>query len=385
MRVVKVNINYNSRFKKDIFGKKKYLMRILQIIDSLEAGGAERMAVNYANALSKKVEFSALVATRDEGPLLLQIDKKVNYLFLKKKRSLDLKAVFRLKIFVKQHKIEIIQAHGTSFFIAFLLKLVMPSIPILWHDHYGDSEFLKKRPSSVLKVVLPFFSGIISVNQKLKVWAMEQMEAKNVVYFPNFTSKNNENQGGTILKGIDGKRIICLANLRSQKNHFLVLEVAKRLKISHPDWTFHLVGKDSEDEYATEIKKRISEFELAETVFIYGSKSDIGDILSQSAIGILTSKSEGLPVALLEYGLHQKPVVVTAVGELVSVIENGVNGLLVPTEQVSSFYDALVQLIENEKFRLEQGIALYHTIKGKYSEEAVIDPYLNWLENTILK
>ena len=360
-------------------------MRILQIIDSLEAGGAERMAVNYANALSKKAAFSALVVTREEGPLLLQIDKKVSYLFLKKKRSLDLKAVFRLKIFVKQHKIEIVQAHGTSFFIAFLLKLVMPSIPILWHDHYGDSEFLKKRPSSVFKVVLPFFSGIISVNQKLKVWALEEMKAKNAVYFPNFTSENNENQGDTILKGIDGKRIICLANLRPQKNHFLVLEVAIRLKISHPDWTFHLVGKDSEDEYATEIKNRISEFELAENVFVYDSKSDIGGILSQSTIGILTSKSEGLPVALLEYGLHQKPVVVTAVGELVSVIENGVNGFVVPSEQVSTLYDALVQLIENDNFRVELGIALNHTIKGKYSEEAVIGPYLKWLENTILK
>ena len=39
-------------------------MRIIQLIDSLEAGGAERMAVSYANALSEDIEFSALVATR---------------------------------------------------------------------------------------------------------------------------------------------------------------------------------------------------------------------------------------------------------------------------------------------------------------------------------
>ncbi len=37
-------------------------MRVVQIIDSLEAGGAERMAVNYANALSKNIEFSGLIA-----------------------------------------------------------------------------------------------------------------------------------------------------------------------------------------------------------------------------------------------------------------------------------------------------------------------------------
>ena len=39
-------------------------MRILQIIDSLEAGGAERMAVSYANALANEIEFSGLIATR---------------------------------------------------------------------------------------------------------------------------------------------------------------------------------------------------------------------------------------------------------------------------------------------------------------------------------
>lgn len=63
-------------------------MRIVQIIDSLEVGGAERMAVNYANALSGKISFSGLVVTRKEGDLRSKIDKKVDYLFLNKKKQL---------------------------------------------------------------------------------------------------------------------------------------------------------------------------------------------------------------------------------------------------------------------------------------------------------
>ena len=59
-------------------------MRIIQIIDSLEAGGAERIAVSYANALAEKIEFSGLVATRKEGSLLNQIDQNVSYLFFNK-------------------------------------------------------------------------------------------------------------------------------------------------------------------------------------------------------------------------------------------------------------------------------------------------------------
>ncbi|UQD56170.1 glycosyltransferase [Flavobacterium sp. K5-23] len=360
-------------------------MRVLQIIDSLEAGGAERMAVNYANALSKRVAFSGIVVTREEGPLMLFLNTNVTYFFLNKRSSFDLNALFRLKAFVLKNNINLVHAHSTSFFTAFLLKFICPSLNIIWHDHYGDSEFLHKRPSLVLKLTLPFFTGIISVNQKLKDWAKNQMRFNNSLYLPNFVSEESSIQETTILKGIDGKRIVCLANLRIQKNHFLLLAVAKRIKIVFPDWTFHLVGKDSDDFYSEKLKKIICELELKETVFIYGTRSDISSILKQSTIGILTSQSEGLPVALLEYGLHKKPVVVTDVGEVSSVIVDGSNGFIVSVGNEIIFYDALLKLIKDEILRLEFGNSLRKTIIDSYSENVVMKQYLNWLQSTIQK
>ncbi|MBC8643962.1 hypothetical protein H9W95_07615 [Flavobacterium lindanitolerans] len=58
-------------------------MRVLQLIDSLEAGGAERMAVNYANGLANRIAFSALAVTRKQGILKEQLDKAVLYTFWK--------------------------------------------------------------------------------------------------------------------------------------------------------------------------------------------------------------------------------------------------------------------------------------------------------------
>jgi len=72
-------------------------MRILQIIDSLDIGGAEKMAVNYANSLSVARDFSGLVATRKEGHLKSQIHPDVNYLFLGKKKAIDISAILRLR------------------------------------------------------------------------------------------------------------------------------------------------------------------------------------------------------------------------------------------------------------------------------------------------
>jgi glycosyltransferase involved in cell wall biosynthesis len=354
-------------------------MRILQLIDSLEAGGAERMAVNYANALAKQMDFSGLVVSRKEGSLVNQVDECVSYLFLNRNKVIDFKALNTLRNYVVLHKVTIVQAHSTSFFLAFLLKLLCPSIKIIWHDHYGDSEFLNKRPLVALRLIAPFFSGIIAVNQKLKVWANENLYFENAIYLPNFPSEEKNITEHTILKGTAGKRIVCLANLRVQKNHFLLLEVAKKLKVSHPEWTFHLVGKDLDDAYSQQIQSLIIENNLEKNVFLYGTKQDIKNILHQSTIAILTSQSEGLPMAILEYGLHKKPVVVTNVGEISSVIQNAKNGFLVLANQEQLFYDALVILIETEALQMNFGNALYKTVVENYSEEIVLKKYLDWL------
>lgn len=355
-------------------------MRIIQIIDSLEAGGAERMAVNYANALAHTIEFSGLVATRKEGLLLNQIDSTVSYLFLNKKGQLDFGALFRLRSFVLKNKATHIHAHSTSFFLAFLLKLIYPSLKIIWHDHYGNNEFLMNRPYLALRLTAPFFKGVIAVNQNLKKWSEKQLKAKNVIYLPNFPVKEITVVNHTVLMGADGKRIVSLANLRAQKNHFLLLKVAQRLKATNPDWTFHLVGKDFEDEYSSQIKKLIRDYGLETNVFLYGSKQDVADILSQSDIAILTSQSEGLPVALLEYGLYKKAVVVTDVGEIQTIVQHGKNGFITTSNEPHLFYKSLLNLVENETLRTEFGEVLFSTIKAGYTAERVMEKYLNWLQ-----
>ena len=115
-------------------------MRIIQLIDSLEIGGAEKMAVNYANALAEKIAFSGLVATRKEGNLKDKLSSSVSYLFLERKNLFDLKAVLNLKRYCKANKVSHIQAHSSSFFLAVLVKLIYFKIRIIWHDHNGLSE-----------------------------------------------------------------------------------------------------------------------------------------------------------------------------------------------------------------------------------------------------
>ncbi len=355
-------------------------MRIVQLIDSLEAGGAERMAVNYANALTHKIEFSGLVATRKEGALLHQINSNVSYLFLKKQQQLDFGALFRLRSFVLKNKGTHIHAHSTSFFFAFLLKLTLPSVKLIWHYHYGNNLQLPRKRIIIFRIIVPFFVGIIAVNQNLKSWIENNLKSRKVIYLPNFSMRIKEPELKSQMFGSDGKRIVSLANLREDKNHFLLLEVARKLKESHPDWTFHLVGKDFEDDYAKQIKKMIVANDLEKNVFLYGSKLDIGNILNQAAIAVLTSQSEGLPVSLLEYGLYKKAVVVTDVGEIPTIVQHGKNGFITASNETDLFYQSLLNLLENEALRIDFGEALFNTIKANYTDESVMREYLNWLQ-----
>jgi len=226
------------------------------------------MAVNYANALSKKNDFSGLIATRQEGDLKEKIDKNVEYLFLNKTHTLDFRAVLRLKRYCKKNKINHVQPHSSSYFIALLLKCIYPKIKIIWHDHNGLSEFLGSQKWFPLKIASFFFKGIIVVNGQLKSWAQNELHCREVIYLPNFTNLETTSKSETLLQGQQGIKIICLANLRPQKNHFLLIQVAEKLKFTHPDWTIHLVGKDFFDDYSKKMKELIVLKELEQTVFL---------------------------------------------------------------------------------------------------------------------
>jgi glycosyltransferase involved in cell wall biosynthesis len=346
-------------------------MKVLQLIDSLEAGGAERVAVNYANGLLDIVDASYLCATRAEGLLKDDLNNNVGYLFLNKKKTIDIKAIRFLHQFIKNEGIAVIHAHGSSFFLATIIKLLHPKLKLVWHDHYGKSEFLAQRPKQVLKFCSRFFNHIFSVNSKLEVWAKTTLKAKSVSYLPNYAVKNN-NPLTTKLQGVEGKRIVCLANLRPQKDHLTLLKAFKAIINNEPTWTLHLVGQDFNDDYSQSIFDFINLNKLERSVFFYGSCKDTSAILQQCTIGVLSSKSEGLPLALLEYGLAGLPVICTAVGDCNLVVYNAKEGLLIEPQNSVALKNSIIEYISNgEKAKLAAA-CLKRKVENQFSEDLVL-------------
>jgi glycosyltransferase involved in cell wall biosynthesis len=91
--------------------------------------------------------------------------------------------------------------------------------------------------------------------------------------------------------------------------------------------------------------------------------------------------SEGLPLAVLEYGLYKLPVVSTNVGEIYKVITSENEGIIVESDNKNEFTDAIEKLILDKKYREDLGLALQNRIKLNYSETAIIKEYLLWLNS----
>lgn len=351
-------------------------MRVLQLIDSLDAGGAERIAVNFANALTDKIEFSGLITTRKEGQLFDQLDENVSYLFLNRKKKIDFGAVFRLRKFIIKNQVAIIHAHGTSFFIAVLAKLVLPKIKIIWHDHYGSRSKESRKKNQVLSFCSLFFSSIFVANLQLKKWNEENMFCKKVIFIPNFASMQDEYQKITNLKGTENKRIVFLANLKNPKNHIVILKAFHDLRLKDLNWTLHLIGKDYEDTYSQVLKDFIKSNSLENHIHLYGTKSDIQHILSQASIGVLASTDEGFPVTLLEYALASLPVVSTNVGYCSEIIDDEINGLLFDPLNELQVKEKLWKIIDKESLRSALAENFRQTVVENYSKEGIIQKLL---------
>lgn len=344
------------------------------------------MAVNIANELAAGGCKSYLCSTREEGPLEAMLNPDVQVLRLKKRSALDPVAIFALRRFIRQNSIQLIHAHSTSFFLAVIMKW-MTRVKVVWHDHYGDSERLDRRKAHILRFFSRSFGAVVSVNRTLEQWANENLCGRpgKAVFLPNFPSleatSSEESEG---LPGMPESRIVCTARLHPQKDHETLIRAMAIIHERVPDAHLLLVGVDSKDDYSDSLKRTVEELELVSYVHILGGRTDVGGILKECSIGVLSSASEGLPVALLEYGVAGIAPVCTDVGDCAAVVRNGECGFVVPPGDPEALAAALTQLLGDSLLRVEMAREFRRHIDECYSASSaarkLIEIYDNVLE-----
>lgn len=345
---------------------------VMHVTDTLDAGGAERVAVNLCNLLPRERFRAYLCTTRRDGSLADAVAADVGRLRLGRRWRFDAAAMRRLASFIKEHDIKILHAHGSALFVSGLAAMLPPRPLLVWHDHFGLP--LETRGTLLDRPLARRARGVIAVSQPLAEWSRQKLKvpAERVRYIPNFVCEPQSNGRPPELPGEPGKRIVCVANLRSQKDHVTLVNAMAHVARRHRGAHLLLVGASPDANYRGKIEAEIARHGLSRNVSLLGERRDVHAILRACDIGVLSSVAEGLPLALVEYATAGLACVATRVGQCAEVLDEGRAGLLVPAREPERLAEAVVSLLDSPARRAALGEAFRRRARELYGADSIV-------------
>jgi glycosyltransferase involved in cell wall biosynthesis len=157
-----------------------------------------------------------------------------------------------------------------------------------------------------------------------------------------------------------------VARFEPPKDYQTLVLAAVKVKKRVPTAQFILVGEGPQQR---EIERLIAQKGAGTYVHVLGYRSDISAILKRLDVFVLSSVSEGAPIALLEAMSAQRPIVATAVGGTPGLLANGECGLLVPPGDAQAMAQAIVELLTN---KTKAGELARHA-RERFMQEYTID------------
>jgi len=349
-------------------------LRVTQVIDSLAAGGAERFAVNLANTLAESGHESYLCSTRAEGPLAAIVSPGVGRMRLNRTWPLDPLAFVAFAKFLNKHRVQILHAHSSAVFISLIGAVLSPAAPrIIWHLHQGKLVN-NSNPSLLMRLVSRNVGAVIAVNRPLADWAIEKLQIppQRVSYIANYVRMQKVGQMDEQLPGNPGFRIVCVANLRPEKDTLSLIEAMTQVLRQVPQAHLLLVGGCTNQAYSAQVKAEVASRQMAQSVSFLGPRNDVPDILLACDVAVISSAAEGFPLAIIEYGAAGLATVSTRVGACAEILQNGKAGVLVPPSEPAALAAALVNMLQSRELRQRLGAAFKARVEQKYGEQRIL-------------
>jgi glycosyltransferase involved in cell wall biosynthesis len=147
------------------------------------------------------------------------------------------------------------------------------------------------------------------------------------------------------------------------KGHQDLIAAAQIVCRQHSNVRFVLIG-DGEMRPILEAQAR--EMGVAYAIRFLGHRTDVPEILSSCDLGVLASRAEGLPNAVLEYMAAGLATIATPVGGVPEIITHGTNGLLVSAKNPVALSAEICRLLDDDQLRIRLGDAARKTVLAKF-------------------
>ncbi len=355
-------------------------------------GGIENAVATLANLLCTKYDVEILSVYRLYNEPVFKLDdrvkvryisnikpnkKEMKYYLEKKNFSMFFKGIaLSIKTgYVKYIKTAIeLKRLNTDIIIStrtihnyLVSKFVNKNIKkIAWeHNHHNNNKnYIRKLVNSCKNL-----DYLVNVSEELSLFYKKYLGNKSLCiyncldYIPTKTSK------------LDNKNIIAVGRLSKEKGFDDLLKLFKKVSVKYPDWKLNIVGDGMEKNNLLDLAR---ELKLGDKVIFHGyqNKEYINDLLLNSSIYVMTSKTESFGLVLIEAMSYSVPCIsYTSANGANEIISDNINGFLIKDRCEKDMIDKISLLIEDEKLRKKMGKNAKESVK-RFNGEITLEKWI---------
>ncbi len=323
-------------------------MKILQFIDSLAIGGAERVALTIAKLLEEENIDNAILRRYPIGGLENNRPKNTVLLDLNTRHKLDISAYQKFATIAASYDVVHIHLRGSLLF-AYIASLFTSFTmrKVVFHDHYGDIDF-DKSASPLLKLALRR-TKYVGVSKSLTHWASQE------IGLPESTISLIENivlpLDSSVPKQVSWKpeKWVMVGNFRPTKNQLLAINTLYLWNKNGNDAHLTFIGQINDNGYYASLHKKVEELGLGRHVTFMLDCTEPQMILPSFTLGIHTATSETGPLSIIEMMAQNLPFVSTPTGEVTKQIIKEYPGFIAKGFEPTDFIDSIQNLVEKPR------------------------------------
>src|SRR5258708_18928964 len=333
------------------------LMNVFHLVDTLNIGGTENQVVQATMRLHKLGYHVTVGCLRAEGPLLPVLEEAgIPVVEFRKEKTLlspnGIAQLLRLALFPRKGKFEIVHAADLWSNLVGVRSGWLARTPVVISSrrYLADLEWYRPWKNKILSMVYHISTFILTNSQAVKVLLMDRHglheDKVHVVYngvdVDRFAAARAERE--KVLQDISSDRrvVAVLANMYSPtKGQAHLISAAEGLCRSVPEAMFLMIGDGPQ---RPRLEQQARELGLEKYFLFLGRRSDTPELLACCNLAVLPSETESLPNAVLEAMSAGLAVVATSTGGTREIIDDGVNGLLVPPQNPQLLAAAILLL-----------------------------------------
>ena len=354
-------------------------MKIVEVIPTLNVGGAEKFVVNLSAHLSDLGHECHLVTLFDASSMQTQVaglPSSVVRSSLGKSHGFDFQCLLRLMKFIAKEKPDAVHAH-----IGAITYLLFAAVFCRKTRYFATihSEAKREAGSLLHRLVRKF---LFKLNLVTPVTISEESRASFVDFYgmqPSMIYNGSPDFKGAIAAVDNSKKVfVHVASCQPVKNQELLLKSFALLTEKYKDVELHWYGSNTS---YPELFASLSSY-FSDRIMYKGIISEVRSVLSDATAMCLSSKMEGMPMTIIEAMSVGCIPAATPVGGCKNMISDGINGFLsadLSVESYSKMLEKIITLPESKLKEMRSNSRLSY--ESQYSIGICANLYLDLFQN----